>query len=191
MRPMKLLAVWGIAMVVSGAPIEFSCPVRSVHPFYAEGETVFVPELLGTWRRKGEDKAWIVDKSDAEAYRLSVQDGDGEQSDWGLKAHLVRLGEFQFFDIYAKGNDEFDNLFMFPAHTIYKIDLNGDVLTIAPLRDKWLDWMIGEQKVDIAHERAADTLLLTASTTELQALLLKYGAREDAFEHGPAYHRRK
>ncbi len=190
MRPMKLLAAWGIAMVLSGAPLEFSCPARSVHPFYAEGETVFVPELLGTWRRKGEDEAWIVDKSDAEAYRLSVQDGDGGQSDWGLKAHLVRLGEFQFLDIYAKGNDEFDNLFMFPAHTIYKIDLNGDVLTIAPLRDKWLDWMIGEQKLDIAHERTADNILLTASTAELQSLLLQYGDHVEAFDEG-IYHRQK
>ena len=56
MRPMKLLAAWGIAMVLSGAPFDYSCPARSVHPLYTEGETVFVPELVGTWARRTRTK---------------------------------------------------------------------------------------------------------------------------------------
>jgi hypothetical protein len=193
MRPMKLLAAWGIAMVLSGAPFDYSCPARSVHPLYTEGETVFVPELVGTWAKKDEDQAWILRKSDAEAYHLSVQDDEGKVSDWKLDAHLVRLGEFLFLDIYADGTDEYDSpdpVLMFPAHTIYKIDLNGDVLGAAPLRDKWLAWMIDKQKLDIAHERTADNILLTASTAELQSLLLKYGDHAEAFDDG-IYHRQK
>ena len=197
MRPMKLLATGGIAMVLSGAPFYFSCPALSVHPFYTEGETVFVPELVGTW--KDEDEAWIVHKSDAEAYRLSVQDKEGKVSDWKLEAHLVRLGEFSFLDIYIYeyARVELDNVrmrpvfLMFPAHTIYKIDLKGDELTLAHLRDDWVKDMIDEGKVDIPHERVAHTILLTASTAELQALLLKYGDHEDAFNDYGTYHRRK
>ena len=194
MRPMKLLAAWAIAMVLSGAPLDLSCPVRSVHPFYTEGETIFVPELLGIWGREGEDEAWIVDKSDSAAYRLSMQGGEKEVTELGLEAHLLRLGKSRFLDIHSGGSDGSNSvypIFMFPAHTIYKIDLNGDVLTLTPLRVDWVEDRIDERKLDIPHVRASRTILLTAPTAELQALLLKYEGREDAFEHGATYHRRK
>ena len=56
--------------------------------------------------------------------------------------------------------------------------------------NEWLEEMIDEKKVNIAHVRLEDRIILTAPTEELQKFVLKYAEDTDAFPELDELHRK-
>jgi hypothetical protein len=163
------------------------CFVLSVHPLYFEKDLIFETDLVGTWGEKGHEKdlseLWIFQKSGNKSYRLTIrdkEDGEGE-----FEAHLLKLGEYLFMDLYPEepeATSDFYKMHVIPAHSFMLVSLEGNVLRLAFFDLDWLKKNIEQNKVSIKHERRDDTIVLTASTEELQAFVLKHVEEAFPFE---------
>jgi uncharacterized protein with PIN domain len=69
-----------------------------------------------------------------------------------------------------------------PAHSFMRVSLEGHVLRLAFFDLDWLKKNIEQNKVTIKHERRDDTIVLTASTEELQKFVLEHVEEAFLFE---------
>lgn len=184
----KNLIAFGIAVVF------MSC-VRSLHPLFDKEDLVYEPALVGTWAEKDRKNTWTFTKSGDKAYSLVYYEQEhgsprmeskGESAEF--TAHLGRLGKFTFLDLFPEERDEYGNtrntlynLHILPAHTIWRVWLEGQVLRLALLDNGWLKEMIEQKKVQIAHEEIDGAIVLTASTQQLQEFVLQHAEDADAF----------
>ena len=185
MRTMKILLTFGIALLISG------CLQPSLHPLFTEKDLVFDPALIGAWVGENEKETWILQKAGDHTYDLFYE---GERDSAKFEAHLVRLGKFEFLDIYPEEPDIKNGFYkshLILAHTFSRIWRDGDTLRTAMLNPDWLKDMIARKKLKIAHERLHDWIVLTASTKELQKFILKYAEDVNAFPDPAEFHRQK
>jgi hypothetical protein len=171
-----------------------SCFVLSVHPLYFEKDLVFESGLVGTWGEKEHEKdlseLWIFKKSGDKSYRLIVR--DEEEGEGKFEAHLLKLGNHMFLDLYPEEPEtgsEFYNMHVIPAHSFLRVSLEGHVLRLALFDLDWLKKNIEQNKITIKHERRDDTIVLTASTQELQEFVLKHVEEAFIFEEEGSLHR--
>ena len=111
-----------------------------------------------------------------------------------FQAHLVRLGDFLVLDIFPtkpKIKNTFYLMHMVPVHTFLKISIQEDILNFEMLNCEWFEKMIDQKKIDMNYTRRDDTIILTASTKELQEFVLKYGKDPEAFSSLFVFHRQK
>ena len=170
------------------------CFVLSVHPLYFEKDLVFESGLVGTWGEKEHEKdlseLWIFKKSGEKSYRLIIR--DVEEGEGLFEAHLLKLGDHMFLDLYPEEPEtgsEFYNMHVIPAHSFMRVSLEGHVLRLAFFDLDWLKKNIEQNKVSIKHECRDDTIVLTASTEELQAFVLKHIEEAFIFEEEGTLHR--
>jgi hypothetical protein len=185
MRTIRILLVFGIALLFSG------CVVPSLHPLFTEKDLVFDPALIGTWVEENEKETWTFQKAGDHTYDLFYE-GEGDSAEF--EAHLLRLGKFEFLDIYPEEPDiknDFCKFHLILTHTFSRIWIDGDTLRTAMLNPQWLEDMIARRNVKIAHERLDDRIVLTASTKELQKFILKYAEDINAFPDPAELHRQK
>ena len=161
------------------------CFVLSVHPLYFEKDLIFESGLVGTWGEKENEKdlseLWIFKESGDKSYKFIFR--EEEEGDGIFEAHLLKLGDYLFLDLYPEEPEtgsEFYNMHVIPAHSFIRISLEGHVLRLGFFDLEWLKKNIEEGKVSIKHERRDDTIVLTASTEELQKFVLKHV--EEAFQ---------
>jgi len=191
MRLMKILVISVIALFM------VDCLVTSIHPLYTEKDLVFMPELLGTWEN---DELWTFEKMGKTAYELTIKEsseseGIQEYEETGVyEAHLAKLGKFLFLDLFPderKIEEYEDEIHMVPVHSIWRIWIEKDVMRLTWLDNDWLEKMIDGNKVNIAHVRLEDRVVLTAPTKELQKFVLKYAEDTDAFPEPDEFQRLK
>lgn len=175
MRILKLSAVLVIAMLLTGC-------VPSLHPLYTEKDAVFDRALLGSWTEEGSGDRWVFKEGKKKAYDLTVT-SEGESAKF--KAHLVRLGKTLFLDIYPEKPEKIEQILylahLIPAHTFWRVELEGDDLSMQLLSMEWLQSMIEEKKIEIKHAVVDEGIILTAPTKDLQKMLEKYADAEGAF----------
>ncbi len=183
---MRLMKIFIISVIVL---FMVSCLVTSVHPLYTENDLTFVPELLGTWEN---DDVWIFEQSGKNAYELTIKEQD-DAKPGVYEAHLVKLEKFLFLDMYPDETEieDFNDIHFVPTHSFWKVEIEKDVLRIAYIDYDWLEGMIDKNKVNIAHVRLEDRIVLTAPTHELQKFVLKYAEDTDAFPEPEEMHRKK
>lgn len=174
MSAIRYVAVIGVALAVCGC-------VPSLHPLYTEKELVFDPGLVGRWT--GDDKGtWLFERGDDEgkAYRLIYTDDDGAKGEFVV--HLVQLGKRRFFDCFPEEpkvvENDFYKMHLMPIHTFMTVVRAGGTLRLSMMDARELAGKIEAQPDLIKHETVDGTLLLTASTAELQALLQKIPVAE-------------
>jgi hypothetical protein len=182
-------------LIAFGIAILFMSCVRSLHPLFDKKDLVFEPALVGTWAEKDSKNTWTFEKSGDKAYSLVYfehEQGSVSKEAKGdsarFTAHLGRLGDFTFLDLFPEEHEENDNtrntlynLHILPAHTIWRVWLEADGPRLALLDNGWLKEMIGEKKVEIAHEEIDGAIVLTASTRQLQEFVLQHAEDADAF----------
>ncbi len=174
MRAIKWLPIILLAMFLTG------CWTLSLHPLYFPQDVVFEPSLIGSWGDPSDESGdiWTFEKSDANTYRLMMQEYEKDTtqtSTSSFEVHLVQLGDYLFLDFFPEelesGND-FYKAHMIPAHSFSRVSIKEDSLFISLLNTEWLEKSIEKKEVNIRHERLKDFTVLTASTEELQKLVL-------------------
>ncbi len=175
----------GVALLISG------CWVRSLHPIYTQKDLVSDDRIVGTWMLKGGEnddvQIAVFERGKDDAYGL-VYLNDGEVGKFD--ARLVRVGKQLYLDIQP---DEFKDLsgevvvHLLPTHGFMKIDLGKQSFKITPMNYKWLEEKAKSGKLDLAHDILDKTVVLTASTEELQVFLKKYADDKQAFTDPATY----
>ena len=185
MSVVSLVAILLIGVLASGCDDGGSPFVLSIHPLYTKLDLDFDPALLGNWVDDEGDVRFIFEKTAELEYKLTVIERDGQQeSKAEFDAHLVRLGRAYFLDICPKsleGGSEFYRAHLIPAHTIARLTVEPDKVSLAFLSAGWLKKHIEDKSVDAAHESATGTLILTCATDDLQHLVDLYANDGAAF----------
>ena len=170
MRSLKISLALGFVLLIAG------CVVSSLYPFFTEKDLVFDPSFLGTWAGQDEDDTLVFKDVDGKTYDLTyITEGQGLK----FEVHLVKLGELKFFDVYPKVSKDHDAFHLIPAHTIWKVQKDEDIIRIAWLDQNWLKEKIAKKEILIPHQLVEDRIILTATTEELQKFVLKYA--DEAF----------
>jgi hypothetical protein len=174
----------------------------SLHPLYTEKDVVFEEGLLGTWfddpnkteafwKFERADKPKSDDSApDNKAYKLILSDEEGNKG--SFIAHLVKLQDKLFLDAYPsespwepedpnKVDLLFNNFFLLPTHTFMKVDSIEPELKLRLTVESQLEELLKENPDAVEHTKVEDRLVLTASTKELQAFVLKYVDNEKLF----------
>jgi len=178
-------------------------PVMSLHPLYTKEkkEVVFENKLLGTWVDDS-NSIWDFKRADANenAYKLTFTDKEGKKG--SFVAHLVKLENRLFLDVYP-GEPPWDekdpnkvewlhNTFFFiPVHTFIKINGIEPQLKLQLTDDEEFNKLLKEDPNVIEHTSIEGKLVLTVSTKELQAFVLKYADDSRVFTKEGALNRKK
>ena len=178
----------------------YSCgPIPSIHPLFSFEEWVFEPEVLGTWvsfEADGDSAVLVFEQRDSRRYNLTVILSN-EETPLNLEARLGQLSGQWFMDwLLDKDRYPFgevlDGYWAIPTHTFWRTKLHGDSLTIAGLDYEWVKDMIDEGKADLPYfTLGGNSVVLTASTEQLQEFVSEHAGNEEAFPDPWVLHRQK
>jgi hypothetical protein len=175
------------------------CLFKSVHPFYSKDKIIYDSTLLGTWSdpdsgswefsqyliRKGFMESNIPDNS----YLLKLWDKKSNPSFFNV--HLFELQGTKYLDFYPLlekvVDDDFYSSHLLPLHSVAKLDMKADgTIHIRWYNEEWINKLIKENKTSISYDRVDNegdtTLIITASTKDLQQFLLEHGNDTNAFK---------
>ena len=182
-------------------------PVMSLHPLYTEKDVIFEEKLLGTWvdDPNGPEAIWEFRRPEEaeKEYKLIVTDEEGKKGSFAV--HLVKLTGRLFLDVYPAnfpGGDidlqeedpntlPYNSFFFVPTHTFIKIDSIGPELKMRLTDDEEMETLLKEDPNAVKHEIVEGKPVLTASTKELQAFVLKYADDERLFSEETVLSRKK
>jgi len=177
------------AFIVAGLFLLFlSGCIPSIHPLYTEEDIVFKPELLGSWNEG--DAKWVFEQRGENAYLLKYYEKENffiETSTYSdFDVTLVKLGDEYYLDFYPGENDQLDfsSLListLLPVHIFAKVDFVDEGVEISFFDLDWLEELLNENRIRIAHEKTSEYFVLTASTEELQKFVTKYSDVKDAY----------
>ena len=160
-----------------------ACVPTTLHPLYTKNDLVIDSALVGIWGEEGDDERSIFEQSGSRAYTLThVEDSTETRFD----AHLVRLGDEVFLDLSPTDPDcELSGIFEFHTtvlHSFFHVQQIEPVLRLSAMDYGWLQDHLKANPESIAHEVVNHRIILTASTADLQAFILRHVRTEGAFE---------
>jgi len=169
-------------------------PVMSLHSLYTEKDIVLDKKLYGTWvdDANNPETTWEFKSIDEpnNAYKLIFSDEEGMKG--SFVAHLVKLQNRLFLDIFPselpwepedpnKMDWPYNTLFLIPAHTFVKVDSIEPQLKLRLTSESKMEELLKENPSAVEHTTTGKKLVLTGSTKELQAFVLKYADDERLF----------
>ncbi len=179
-------------------------PVMSLHSLYTKENVVFEEKLLGTWvdDSNSPESIWEFKRVDdpKNVYKLIFSDDEGKKG--SFVAHLVKLQNKLFLDVYPdelpwEPDDPneakwlYNSFFLIPVHTFIKIDSIEPQLKMRLTDDDKMTELLKEDPNAVKHTSIEDRLILTASTEELQAFVLKYVDDSRVFTNEVVLNRRE
>lgn len=176
----SLLVILLICLILAGC-------VPSLNPLYTDKDLIVLPGLEGTWIDQ-DNNFWTFDKGEDKSYRMTYsRNTEIKENDEIFKAHLVRLDNYIFMDLYPQEGAFRDKQGMMtihyvPTHTFSKLQLTGDNLQINMLNPEWINNMKDQQRIFIGYEKMENGVLLTAKPKDLQRFISAYADDSKAFE---------
>ncbi|MGZ3845615.1 MAG: hypothetical protein ACXVBH_06140 [Flavisolibacter sp.] len=198
-----------ISIVIFAALLLFmpGCGLLTLHPIFTPGDLVVDNRLQGKWKAgDGYTEFAPATKVAMEEipeklrpfankfYLCTRRSDDGTTGSRDL-AFLVKIGNNYFLDMYplqtddTKRIDEFFTSHELKMHTISKLEFTGRNIRLIGFKDNYVEDLIKNREVRIRHsfvsspeESEEKKIVITASTKELQAFLLKYGDRKEAYD---------
>jgi len=185
----KKLIFYVLAGILAGC-----VPVASLYPLYTKEDAVFEKKLLGTWvdDQNNPETTWEFKcpNEPEKVYKLVFSDDEGKKGSFDV--YLVKLEKLLFLDVYpnrspCKEEDleetawPYNGFFLVPTHTFIKIDSIEPTLKIRLTDDDELKKLLKEVPDAVKHELVDGTLILTASTKELQVFVAKYAEDDRLF----------
>jgi len=166
-------------------------PVMSLHPLFTEKELAFDEKLLGAWADANETSwQFSVANEPEKIYELIFTDEKGKK---GLfAAHLVKLENRLFLDVYPgeppwdekdpnKVEWLYNTFFFIPARTFIKVNGIEPQLKLRLTDNDEFKKLLKQDPNAVKYEMMDGNPVLTASTKEIQAFVLKYADDERLF----------
>jgi hypothetical protein len=170
--------------------------VLSLHPLFSDGESTFEPALDGIWQAP-EGKGTFTLRWFPDGKLYSLETVLTNQSKGEFNAVLGTVGKHRFLEIAPRrpGNIHAKSFYgghFIQAFSFWKVTLETNSLTLTPLNYQWVEAMDKAKKLDIKHEQQeGGFIILTASTEELKAFVLKYADDTSAFSEPLTFARKK
>jgi hypothetical protein len=110
-----------------------------------------------------------------------------------LQPHLVKVGDGLYASLVqdpqvAEASHEGGSceVRLILAHWVFRAWVDGSNLRLADLSEDWFKEAVDHGRVHVGFDRIDDSLVLTASTEQLQAFLLEFAEDERAFPENTA-----
>jgi hypothetical protein len=173
---LKKIAFYTLAILLGGC-------VPSLHPLFTDEEIIFDANLVGVWSEPNSKDSWEFKPAANKKYDVIYTDEKGIGK---FDGRLGKIGNNTFIDFYPQdinlpGND-FYKSHLLGVHTFAEIDLSKDGLKLEVMSPENLDKLLKTDPNALKVEKADDRTILTASTKELQAFILKYNEQAKLFD---------
>ncbi|MGB8192836.1 MAG: hypothetical protein WCF67_12990 [Chitinophagaceae bacterium] len=180
-----------------------SC-LSTVHPIFTEKDLVFDPKLIGKWRYESKSFNGFVEitqtkqqdftdyptlgKLAGKTYMLRYKNTEGG-IDAAYYGFMVKLGNKYYIDQYpaetpaTMNYDPFYKGHYLKMHTCYLLSFKKDnSFELKQFDETYLKKLINDKKIRVRHETREDgSLIVTASTEELQQYIMKYSDVPEAY----------
>jgi hypothetical protein len=176
-----------------------SCLIKSFNPFFHKEDVVFDDQLLGRWVDQ-DDNLWSFEKYKIENiqenekkhpfYILNYREEDGGIS--RLLTTLFKLDDEYYLDFFPDmetiSDHELLAIHTLPVHSLAKLGFTKDgQVSIRWFNEEWLSELVEKNKTQIKHEvirydSDEGTIVLSASTDELQQFIRKHSNDPEAFD---------
>lgn len=164
-----------------------SC-IFSLHPLYTKETITYDSKIEGKWSDGDVDSndgpiTWEF-KRKQQGYELIRYSEDVDTLSY--EATLVKLGDYLFLDLKKElEDDSMDDIsFYLPTHNFAKVLFKENKLELVFFDDAYLEKLFKQRKIRLKHEVVDDTIVLTASSEELQKFIVKYANDPKAFMDG-------
>jgi hypothetical protein len=196
----KKIAFYLLAGILGGC-----LPVLSLHPLFTEKDLAFDEKLLGTWVEEP-NTTWEFNRTEEpkNAYKLIYTHQENEAAKKNAKCsfivRLVKLKNNLFLDACPTPWEPedlnmvecaYNTLFLIPAHTFIKVNAIEPQLKLQLTDDEEINKLLKADPNAVEHTSIEDKLVLTASTKELQAFVLKYADDSRVFTEESVLNRQK
>lgn len=165
--------------------------IPSIHPLYTSNDIAYDPLLVGEWFEKDNSNRWVFESDGDSAYNLvyfenGIFGNDSLETRSDFNAHLVKLGNYYFLDLYPGDNKHIPlsgllSSTLLPVHTFAKLVYNNGEYAISFFSSDWLQQSIQNKTIKIAYEKTSDQIVLTASTKDLQEMVINNFDNTEAF----------
>lgn len=188
-----------LAGAVLALAVLSGCWTYSLHPLYGDDDPnlTYEPALEGTWKSADGDVCLII-TGESKSQEYSVQlvpddkskaDSDRQKdSDSTYTGRLVQVATERFLDVVRSG-DGMPGVIR--AHTLFKVSIEKDSLSLSPLNDDWLCSATEDEQAALGQCIRGD-FILTASTAVLQDFIRDHRDDERVFstiDEADALHR--
>ncbi len=166
------------------------CYIPSLNPFYTKDASIDLKGINGEWlllKEFGEDvsgksiRPWVFRDDEVKAYNQDDQSAE-------LNVEYFNVDDTIFIDVSAGEPEGFPKMcpwwgiHLQPLHTVYKVSLSEDSLTITPLNPEWFKTSLKNKKISIPFVETQDEqLIVTAQSEEWIAFLKEYGSNDAVF----------
>jgi len=190
-------------MLLVFCAINNGCWFLSLYPIYTYDDVIFEPALLGTWSRYDDNYKYALEFTQPDetnsAYVMTYTQVDnytGDVMGGVFEAHLIRIGQYTILDLYPIFDDTSFNSrdimnynFMVLSHYFVLVGPIGTDLNLSHVDVGWLTNYLEIHPDELKHEYSIyldGRLLLTATTEELQAFMIKHlGTDAEFWDEGP------
>lgn len=180
-RILLAAGICGVGVFLTG------CLTISVYPFYSKKDLVFEPALVGSWIKTTDNKEqWRFERKGEEAYRLNYTDGN---KSYGMDAHLFRLKEQLFLDLFNPNGPEDIMPPPVPTHLLLRVFQTKPTLRMAAMDYDWLGKLLEKNPDAVRHHLVMTDdktenrqIVLTADTSELQKFIINNLKTEEAWK---------
>ena len=176
------------------------CDLTTLHPIFTPSDLVLENLILGKWQNADHqfklESASQIQEDDIPASLKNLRNKFYlfTREEKKSMAFLVKIGKHYFLDLYPIDGkterliDPFYSQHKIKMHTLYRLDiLNPSSLRMQGLEDSYVKDMITNKQIKISYtmvrnsDSDEESILLTASTKELQQFLMKYGSDSKAY----------
>ena len=171
------------------------CYIQSLNVFYTDDAKTSIPELIGTWKPEVQMGDSVTNQK-ITPWRFTtdtVETYDEDNTFSELEVVYFRINDSYFIDFTAgsplKDNDSFSNIYWSAGqtlvHSLCKLEIKGDKLTIIPLDLEWFIDRIDEEEMTppwVKAEHEDSNYIFTATPEEWMKFLKKYKDNDSVFD---------
>ena len=160
-----------------------SC-LPSIHPLYTDQDLISDAELVGTWSDKDNMETWVLTESGDKEYKVIHSDKDGKSGEF--TARLLRTGGKTFLDLTpiraTSKSSDFHGSHFLKLHTFVLVSKTSSTAAqLSILEPEWLADQLEKKPATLKHEIVGNEIVLTASSKELQAFIVRHADTPGAF----------
>lgn len=155
----------------------------SLHPLYTKEDVTFDESLLGMWVNEAEEETWTFNRKRENESLLEYTDKQGKSG--FFVAHLLRLDESVFLNIFPDDSDEkvgaildeindFYKLHLIGLHSFMRMDITDETVKMAFMNYDAFKKHLEKHPDAISHTYVDDRIILTAQTPELRAFVQEH-----------------
>jgi len=173
------------AAAAAAAILSCGCLVVSLQPAYDDQSIAFEDALVGRWENADDRASVAIERAEWRSYKLTYTD---RSATYLLHGNLTSIDGVLYLDVtQPRGSDP--GPYLIPVHGIYRITVEADVLTAAPLDPAWFTNAVKTKALGRLGAAIDDrrNVAIVSPTDELRAWLAK--APDEAFGVAATYRR--